>query len=290
MVQGVSTVQVGRVTAVYWGDRLAGAVALAELADAAGPWPGIDAVSASPIRLILAPGGAEFDSLTRHRLPEWGAGAAFPGSNTIVLNLAAGRPRRLLRHELAHLALHEQVGRVPRWFDEGYAARAADEWHRFDALRVNWTLVRGAVPTLGEVDRHLRAGPAGRAEAAYALAMTAVALLERIGGERGLAPLIAALADGATFDEALRVAFKTTADQFEAQWRRDVRHRYGWLLLLTSFSAFWAVAGALLIVLWYWRRQRNRRRRADLEDGWASADDAGVAGESPDSEGLELHK
>ena len=63
--------------------------------------------------------------------PEWGAAIAFPTENAIVMqgsraNSSAGDPSVTLRHELAHLALHEYLADIPpRWFDEGYAAFAA---------------------------------------------------------------------------------------------------------------------------------------------------------------------
>ena len=60
--------------------------------------------------------------------PEWGAALAFPESRRIIMQGArrgsdAGDPLETLRHELAHLALHERLGDLPpRWFDEGYAS------------------------------------------------------------------------------------------------------------------------------------------------------------------------
>jgi hypothetical protein len=180
---------------------------------------------------------------------------------------------RILRHELAHLALHGAVRHVPRWFDEGYAARAAGEWDRLEALRVNWALLRGAVPSLRELDRYLLVDGSAQAGAAYALSTTAVLLLERMGGERGLEPLITALGRTIDFDQALRASYRITLGQFEEQWHKDLRRRYGWLLVVTSFSAFWAVMGVLLAVLWAWRRRRDRARRAALDEGWIVADE-----------------
>src|SRR5881409_1386013 len=107
LVQGPEAVQVGRVTAVAWPAQLTLAVALAEAADRAAPFPGVGPLPARPIRLLLAPDRARFDSLTRGRLPRLSEGAAFPEAGTVVL-LAVGPPDHLaasLRHELAHLAL-----------------------------------------------------------------------------------------------------------------------------------------------------------------------------------------
>jgi len=261
-------VNVGRVTAVHWPGDESVALALADLADRSTNWPGIRSVSSRPIRLILAPNEAVFDSVTRGRLPEWGGGAAFPGSNTIVLPMS-GDVRRVLRHELAHLALHSVVKRVPRWFDEGYAARAAGEWDRLQALRVNWALLMGVTPTLRDVDVGLRGGGTGRAQTAYSLATTAVLLLERMGGDRGLQPLVDNLAETLDFDRALRTTYQVTLDQFEALWRRDLKKRYGWAQLLGSLTVIWTLLALVLLSLWGSRRRRDRARRARLDEGWS---------------------
>jgi hypothetical protein len=113
----------------------------------------------------------------------------------------------------------------------------------------------------------LRAG-AGRAETAYALATTAVLLLERLGGERGLEPLIASLSGTADFDGSLRVTYQMTLGQFEELWRQELRRRYGWVLLFGSLTVFWTVLGLVLVSLWWWRRHRDRDRRAALDEGW----------------------
>jgi hypothetical protein len=266
VAQAPSVVRVGRVAVVHWPGDGGAAMALAEMADRSTAWPGISAPARFPMRLILAPNQVIFDSVTAGRLPPWGSGAAFPGTNTIVLILD-GSVHQVLRHELAHLALRSAVRRVPLWFDEGYASRAAQEWGRLDALRVNWSLVRGRVPGFVALNRDLRAG-ATRSTAAYALATTTVVLLERLGGERGLAPLITSLGTTSDFDQALRRTYAITLDQFEAMWRKDIRRRYGWLLLATSFSVFWTVVGGMVVFIWARRRRRDRIRRAALDEGW----------------------
>ena len=79
-----------------------------------------------------------WNSLTAGRAPSWGAAIAVPGARTILLRADEGDLSRTLRHELAHLALHEAVAvRVPLWFDEGYASWAAGEWDRLGTLELN---------------------------------------------------------------------------------------------------------------------------------------------------------
>ena len=75
-------VTVGRVTAVAWPGQAGLAATLAEAADRTGPFPGIGRIADRPLRLILAPTRASFDSLTRGRLPGWSDGAAFPATGS----------------------------------------------------------------------------------------------------------------------------------------------------------------------------------------------------------------
>jgi peptidase MA superfamily protein len=256
------------VTAIAWPGQEALAAAMAEQADGATNFPGIVATPSRPIRIILAPTRAKYDSLTRGRLPLWSEGAAFPDAGTVVLltDKPSNRSTAALRHELAHLVLRWHVNRhLPLWFEEGYAAVAAQEWDRLDALRLNWQLARGTRMNLDEVDRALR-GDRGDAETGYGLATTAVLLLERWGGDRGLAPLLANLPQAESFDGALRATYHITEDDFEMRWQRDIRSRYGWLSWLGAMGFFWLTIGALLVALVLLRRKRDQARRAALDE------------------------
>ena len=251
------------------------ATVLAEAADRAVPFPGVGPLPDRPIRLILAPSRAALDSVTHGRLPGWSEGAAFPERGTIVL--LADRPNAdlsgALRHELAHVALRWRVGRpLPLWFEEGYAAVAAGEWDRLEALKLNWQVARGVEPDLDELDRALRADRED-ATTAYALATTAVLLLERWGGRDGLAPLIDRLSREPTFDAALRETYHVTEGDFETRWQKDVETRYGWLGWASAAGVFWALLGLTLVWLVRLRRRRDAARRAGLDEGWEIPED-----------------
>ena len=245
-------------------------MALAEAADHAAPFTGIGPLPERPIRLILAPSREVFDSITQHRLPPWSDGAAFPDVGVVVLlsDHPTVRLHGSLRHELAHLALRWRVHHpLPLWFEEGYAAVAAGEWGRLDVLRLNWQLARGARMDLDSLDRALR-GDAGDARDAYALATSAVLLLQRWGGPAGLGPLIERLATAPTFDGALRDTYRETEGDFERLWQADLSHRYGWLAWAQAVGLFWALLGVLLVALVVVRRRRDQARRATLDEGW----------------------
>ncbi len=259
---------VGRATVLSWSGQRTLAAGLAEIADGAHRFPGVGSLPGDrPVRIVLAPDRTRFDSITRGRLPAWSEGAALPDAGLIVL-LAAGPPDRVtasLRHELSHLALRWYVRRpVPLWLDEGYAAVAAGEWDRLEALRLNFALARGRQLSLAEVNRALRGNQAD-AQAAYGLAATAVLLLQRWGGDDGLRRVFREIAAGRSLDDALRATFYVTEADFEERWQRDVASRYGWLAGATAAAFAWAVLGGVVGALALLRRRRNRLRRERLD-------------------------
>jgi len=260
-------VQVGRVTAVAWPAQRAVAADLARLADRPAEWPGLGLRDPGPLRLIVVPDARLLDSLTAGRAPSWGAAIAVPGARTILLRADEDDLVRTLRHELAHLALHEAVAvRVPLWFDEGYASWAAGEWDRLGTLELNLTVVRGAVPTLTGLDGALR-GSASSADAAYALAVSAVAELARRNPTGTLTPLLRRLESGEDFDEAVLATTGLAVGRFEQEWQRAVRRRYtlgNWLIA----GGGWLIVALLVAVQVRRRRRLDRVRRAALDDGW----------------------
>jgi len=260
-------VQVGRVTVVAWPAQRTVAVELAEVADRPADWPGLGRRDPPPLRLIVVPDGRLLDSLTDGRAPSWGAAVSLPGARTILVRADQGDLVRTLRHELAHLALHEAVHvRVPLWFDEGYAAWAAGEWERFGGLELNLTVVRGAIPTLTELDGDLR-GSASSADAAYALAASAVTELARRNPTGTLTPLMRRLQAGEDFEAAVLATTGLTLGRFEQEWQGRVRRRYtlgSWLIA----GGGWLVMAILVLVLVRRRRRVDRVRRAALDDGW----------------------
>jgi hypothetical protein len=260
-------VQIGRVTAVAWPAQRVVAADLARLADRPAEWPGLGRREPGPLRLIVVPDGRLLDSLTAGRAPAWGAAIALPGARTILLRADENDLARTLRHELAHLALHQAVPvRVPLWFDEGYAAWAAGEWERLGGLELNLAVVRGEIPSLTGLDGALR-GSASTADAAYALAVSAVAELARRNPTGTLTPLLARLEAGQDFEGSVQATTGLSLGRFEQEWQRGVKRRYtfgNWLVA----GGGWAIVA--LVVAWLVRRRRraDRQRRAALDEGW----------------------
>jgi hypothetical protein len=260
-------VQVGRVTAVAWPDQMPLAVTLAQEADRQTVWPGLAARGLDSVRLVVVRNGRVLDSLTAGRAPEWGAAIAIPETRTIAIRADGTELPRILRHELAHLALHQAVRvPLPLWFDEGYASWAAGEWERLGVLDLNLAVARGAVPDLIGLDNALRGGQS-TAEAAYALATSAVIELARRNPTGTLAPLLDRLGQGEPFDKAVLATTGLTLDRFDEAWHQSLKRRYGlatWLLA----GGGWLLVAAIVLGLVHFRRRADRDRRAALDVGW----------------------
>ena len=211
--------------------------------------------------------------------PEWGSAIAFPESRRIVLQgqragSDAGDPLDVLRHELAHLALHEYLGDLPpRWFDEGYASVAAGEWGREEMLMTNLALAVRGMPTLDELETSFGGG-ATAAQSAYALAYRAVTDLSQLDPQRGLTLFFGYWRETRSFERAMRSAFGITVADFEQLWRKRTRRQYGALALVSNVT----MAGLLLLFvlapLYVARRRRDRRRLERMKEADAAAERA----------------
>jgi hypothetical protein len=262
------SVRVGEETAWSIVARADLATALAELADRPARWPGIGVRAAGPVRLVLVADARALSALTRGRAPSWGAGVTLPTGRLILLRTDLPDLPGTLRHELAHVVLHETVHtRVPLWFDEGYATVASDGFGLSDRLELHLAVALGGVPTFGDLDGELR-GTEPSAARAYGLAASAVlGLARRIpGGD--LSPLLTELAAGVGFDSAVHQVTGRTLPQFEYDWRRETRRRYGGITGAAG-AGFWLVLGVLVLALGVRKRRLEAPRRAALDEGWA---------------------
>jgi hypothetical protein len=253
-----------RFTFFAWGADLALARSLLKESLARDSFPGLPRPR-SHIDVVIASDTRRFHELIGPTAPEWGAAIAVPSSHRVIMqgrgaNSSAGDPRVTLRHEIAHLALHEMLGDLPpRWFDEGYAAYAAGEWGRDELLATNVALVLRGMPRLDGLDAYFTGGES-RAQQGYALAERAVADLAALDTARGLSLFFGYWRETRSFDAALRRAYNVTESAFELKWRSNTRLRYGALALFADVS-LGALALLLFIApLWIMRRRDDRRR------------------------------
>jgi hypothetical protein len=193
---------------------------------------------------------------------------------------------RVLRHEWAHLALHQHLTglRIPQWFDEGYAEWASGGWNPAEGWRLRVAFALGRAPPL---DSLVLGWPRDRASAglAYLLSATAVEYLIRESGERGIRLFLDRWKAEGSFDAAMRGIYGLTRGQFEEDWKGYVRKRYGWLFVLSHSSVFWLVLTLALLVMVRIRRGRNREAMARLRAGEPPDDPAYWSQESGGTNG-----
>ena len=243
---------------------------IADVTAAAPPLPALPVdVLRETVDVYLAPDERAFATLSGGTPPEWGAGLAILRADRdwIVLpayatdRAAPASLPRVLRHELAHVALHRYLGdaRVPRWFHEGYGRWAAGELDFEAEWQLRLAFATGRAP---ELDSLALDWPAGRVEAgvAYLLSASAIDYLVAEGGVRGLTNLLERWRASGDLDAAMRRTYGVAVSQFEEDWRKHVSSRYGWALVLTHSAVFWAIAAILLIILVLRRRRRDRVR------------------------------
>ncbi len=250
------------------------ALARAVLPQAIAAFPGLPGdvlANDSEVTVLLAPDEATFAAWTGGRVPEWGAGVAFPRLERIVLPAYAPRMRspadlrRTLRHELAHVALQRHLGeaQVPRWFTEGYATWSAGQLDEEGDWLLRVAFLTGRAPPL---DSLALLWPAGATDArvAYLLSASAVRYLYTHGGEAALTELFARWRAGASLDQAMRATYRFPLARFEADWSRQVRRDYGWLRFLAQATVLWSIVALVVIAIWMIRRRYNRARLARL--------------------------
>jgi len=262
--QDLGSLREGRFTIVAAAEDRALARTLHDRALAQDSFPGLPRPREA-VLVQIAPDAARFRAWSGAGAPEWGSAIAIPAQRRIVMQGTAagsdaGDPVQTLRHELAHLALHETMGDLPpRWFDEGYASWVAHERAREEVLAASLGLLLHGVPPLDSLDEGFTGG-AVRAGTAYALSYRAVADLAALDSVRGLSLFLERWRASGRLDRAMRDAYGLTQAEFETRWRASTRRRYGALALIANLAAIAALVGLLLLPLALARRRRDRAR------------------------------
>ncbi len=243
--------------------------------------PGMPAPSEIEVRLVreaadlavIAPGG--------RGAPPWAIGVAYPDLNVISVAMHRGPqysdPAATLRHELGHIALGAALGdRAPHWLHEGFAYQHSREWSWERAETLAGMAWFGSIIPIEALDASFPAEelPANRA---YAESYDFVGFLSRRGrwedtsddGDRfPFRHFLAEIGRGADPDAAARTAYGRTLRQLFDEWKLDLSQRY-MLMPIGLFGIGLWVLCALLLVLAFWRRRRQNKRRIaqwDLED------------------------
>jgi glycerophosphoryl diester phosphodiesterase len=224
------------------------------------------------IDIVLAPSEQALQFATGGRVPEWGAGVAIPDRSLIVLPAYASVERgtlldfsTVLRHELAHIALHRAVAPapIPRWFDEGYASWAAHELDASSAWMLRLAFALGRAPPLDSLELTWPTGNA-RAQLAYLLSASVIEYLVAESGTYGLERFLQRWQESGDFQGALGATYGLDLPSLESHWVKFVKRRYGWTVVLSQTLAFGSFAGLIVLVLYLLRRRRDKAKLAAM--------------------------
>jgi Peptidase MA superfamily len=227
----------------------------------------INATPSSPCLIYLAPTWEAFQEVQpAGEPPSWSVGTAYPALNLICLRSPRGMTggvqdiAEVLRHEYAHLVLATALHghEAPQWLNEGFAMLESRGWS------LSWTyclsrgvLTKGLIPL-----EQLSAGlPVDeyQAELAYAEDYSLVSYIKTEMGPGALPRLITGLSYGLDLETALRQATGLGLKDLERRWREDLKRRFSWIPIITSFFSLWFLA-TLLFFLSYWLKRRKTKK------------------------------
>ncbi len=232
------------------------------------------------ITVIVADTRDEFKQQTRGAIPDWGAGCAIPSRNEIVvLSPHSSKYEQsfgeIVRHEWAHIALRHRVGRgyLPRFIDEGFAMKFADQWSSGYAVTLGKAQLTGSLFPLQSIDR-VNFFNSSQAQIAYAQSQAAVTYFFSSYGDEAFMLLLDELRNGKTLDSAMENAIGASFVIFENEYRKYIKKNYSWYLIFFDMNFLW-IGLAIVIVLGFLlkkKRGRDTIKRWEEEEKYQSTD------------------
>lgn len=209
-------------------------------------------------------------------MPHWVAGVAHPPTGEILIARHGpdGAPtnlEELLRHEMAHVALHRATAgaELPRWFHEGIA-ESLDGTLSFGRTQTLASAVFGrGVPDLERLEEHFHGTDGPEAAVAYAAARDLVDFMRGYDGTgMKLRQLITELHEGKRFEVGVIRAYGQGLEEIVGQWRKGLPGRFVWYPLAASGGLPFIFVAPLVAIAWIRRRRAVRRgyERLELQD------------------------
>ena len=203
-------------------------------------------------------------------VPVWAAGVAHSASGEIVIAQHAPDGSRtdldsLLRHELAHVALHRATGGqpIPRWFHEGIAESFGNGVDLLRSQTLAGAIFGPGVPPLEQLEDNIRGSDPISATVGYAAARDFVNYLRDRDASDGaqVRQLLTEIRHGHSFDAALVKVYGKALVELDSEWRSGLTGRYSWFPVISSGGLPFAVLSPLMVVAMI-------RRRRVLRAGW----------------------
>lgn len=209
-------------------------------------------------------------------MPQWAAGVANPprGEILIARHGPDGAPtnlEELLRHEMAHVALHRATGGadLPRWFHEGMAEGLNGTLSFGRAQTLASAVFGRGVPDLEQLERNFHGADGPDAAVAYAAARDLVDFMRGYDGTgMRMRQLLTELRSGKRFDVAVIRSYGHGLEEIVGQWREGLPGRFMWYPLAASGGLPFILVVPLVAIAWIRRRRAVRRgyERLELQD------------------------
>ena len=215
------------------------------------------------IRVLLLPE----ESAMAQEAPSWVAAFADAERDLVVLFPARigtypySSLEGVLFHEVAHILVARATdgAPVPRWFNEGLATAAERNWGLGDRSRFAWEVIVGGQLTATELEGLFAQGQRETARA-YALANALVRDLLRDYGPAAPARILARMAEGAPFEQALYATTGNSVSRVMSTFWRRHEIWESWISLLGHPFTLWSLITFLALAA-IWRHRRRRLER-----------------------------
>jgi len=236
------------------------------------------------VRVIVAIDERKFKQVLGPAFPDWGAAAAIPERNLIVVKSPDHFPvgkslDELLGHELGHLMLDNASGRLwlPRWFEEGFCQLISGEWRLaqdFLITRAVWG--SGLIPLTALESVNSYGG--AKASLAYAQSYLAISALVRDFGIEVLPDFLERYRENNNFYNAFFQATGYDYIEWVGDWQNKTAHRYRLLVYLFDPAVLLPLIALLFVILYLIKiyQVRKKRKRWELEERYRG-DDSGFS-------------
>ena len=232
------------------------------------------------ITVLIAENRHDFDTATFGGVPDWGVGVAVSSKRLIAVMSPVGENfdqpfPEILRHELAHIALHYRTNgnRIPRFMNEGIAMLFAHQWGFNDELTLARAKLTGSYLTLAEIDQ-VNVLKTGQAHIAYAQSYQAVKYIIDTFGTQTLAQILDGFKAGYDRDYVFQEVLGTDFAGFDKMFAVHLSNHYHWLMLFTDPNVLWIGLALLFIVgfLLVRKRRKNVYKKWEEEEKLESTD------------------
>jgi tetratricopeptide (TPR) repeat protein len=161
----------------------------------------------------------------RSRAPEWAAGI-FDGKIRVPMpenQQDLGNVKKTIVHEYTHAIVQElSGGRIPHWFNEGLAEfqEAKYAGGKGSTSLLKSALENDRLPAWNQIEGLFRGRDTRLVTLGYSQSHSVVAYLAQRYGFRHMPQLLKQVAQGVTFEEALKKEFNSPAERLERDWKR----------------------------------------------------------------------